>query len=137
MKVVICGDRDCEDMKVLQKAVKDANFEITEIVSGTAKGADKLGEEYAKIHNIPVKKFPADWKNLDVDGAVVKEGQYGKYNSRAGFMRDIEMVEYADAVIALQPYGESAGTQITIREAKKRGLPTFVAGGVNVQEIAF
>lgn len=137
MKVVICGDRDCNDMKVLLQAIKDADFAITEVVSGTSKGADKLGEEYAKANNLPIKSFPAAWKDLDVDGSVVKEGQYGKYNSRAGFMRDIEMVEYADAVLALQPYGESAGTQITIREAKKRGLPTFVAGGVNVQEIAF
>lgn len=137
MKVVICGDGSCDDIKVLQQAVKDSNFTITEIISGCSKGSDKLGEEYAKIHNIPLKKFPAAWKNLDVDGAVVKEGAYGKYNSRAGFMRDIEMVDYCDAVIALQPYGESVGIQGTIREAKKRGLPTFVAGGVNIQELSF
>ena len=34
---------------------------ITEIVSGKAKGADSLGEKYASLNNIPVKEFPANW----------------------------------------------------------------------------
>lgn len=35
-------------------------IDITEIVSGTARGIDRMGERYAKENNIPIKRFPAE-----------------------------------------------------------------------------
>jgi hypothetical protein len=35
---------------------------VTEVVSGVDAGADEFGEKWAKINNIPVKIFKADWK---------------------------------------------------------------------------
>ena len=37
------------------------NLEGIEIVSGTARGADALVEQYANEHDLPTKQFPADW----------------------------------------------------------------------------
>lgn len=110
MKVIIAGSRDITDLDEVIKAVKSSGFEITEVVSGTARGVDKLGEEYAKLNNIPVKAFPADWYNL------------GK---KAGFRRNQEMLEYADALIAVWD-GFSRGTQHMIDITHRKGKPYFV-----------
>lgn len=101
MKVVIAGSRDLDDFDMVCKAIEDSGFEITEVVSGGAKGADALGEQWAKQNKIPIKKFPADWKNLKAEGAVIKDGPYGKYNVNAGFARNKDMAEYCDALIAI------------------------------------
>jgi hypothetical protein len=73
MKVIIAGDRKFTDRKVVEKAIKASKFEITEVVSGCAPGVDTVGKEWAKDNKIPVKKFPADWDNIDREGAFVKE----------------------------------------------------------------
>lgn len=94
------------------------------VVSGKAKGVDTLGERWAKRNNIPVKEFPAKWDDLEAEGALVREGQYGKYNCKAGFMRNGQMAEYADALIAID-LGTS-GTQDMIKQANERGLKVFL-----------
>ena len=81
-------------------------FGISEIVSGTARGADSLGERYARAHNIPVKRFPAQWNT------------YGK---SAGYRRNIEMAIYADACICFQ-VNNSRGTEHMINIASSKGL---------------
>lgn len=77
-----------------------------EIVSGTAKGADQLGERFAKEHNYQIKQFPADWNT------------YGK---KAGYIRNKQMAEYADALVAFWN-GESKGTKSMIELAEKNLL---------------
>lgn len=34
---------------------------ITEIISGHAKGVDQLGEQYARMHQIPIQTFLPNW----------------------------------------------------------------------------
>jgi hypothetical protein len=132
MKVIICGDREVCDLALVDKAVKKSKYKITLVINGDAKGADTLGKEWAEARNIPVENFPADWKNIDVEGAVVKERfnkwtkKNEKYNANAGFQRNSTMVDEADAVIALQPNGPTNGTQDTIKKAKAKGIPIFV-----------
>jgi hypothetical protein len=84
-------------------------FDITEVVSGGARGVDRLGEEFAVAHHLHVKRFLPNWK----------------LGRGAGFIRNIEMAEYADALIAIWD-GVSRGTAQMIREAKKRGLRVYV-----------
>jgi len=108
MKVIIAGGRFFNDYDLLcRKADKilSRQSEI-EIVSGAARGADKLGERYALERGYPVKRFPADW------------GTYGK---RAGYIRNEEMGEYADALIAFWD-GRSRGTKHMIDIAEKQDL---------------
>lgn len=106
MKVVIAGSRGIEDYNLLIKLIKFTNLNITEVVSGGARGVDKLGEKYAKENNIPVKLFEANW------------GDFGK---RAGVIRNREMARYAEALIYLWD-GKSSGTKNMIEEARIRGL---------------
>jgi hypothetical protein len=77
---------------------------VTEVVSGCAHGADKLGERWAASLKIPVARFPADWDT------------HGK---RAGFIRNSEMAEYADACIVFWN-GTSKGTKHMIDIAKRK-----------------
>lgn len=91
-------------------ALKNTPFEITEVVSGTCKGVDQLGEEWAERKGIPVKKFPADWS---------------KHGRRAGPLRNREMAKYADALIAIWD-GKSRGTRSMIDEALREGLEVYV-----------
>lgn len=103
-RVIIAGGRDFDDMPALVKVIKNSGFEIGEVVSGCAPGADTLGLYWARANGIPEKLFPAQW------------GLLGKV---AGPIRNRKMAEYADALIAL-PGGR--GTDNMVREAYKRGL---------------
>lgn len=108
MKVIIAGGRDFNDYDLLcRKADKilSKQSEI-EIVSGTAKGADKLGECYAVERGYPVKRFIPDWNF------------FGK---KAGFIRNEEMGEYADALILFWD-GVSRGSQHMLKIATEQNL---------------
>lgn len=114
MKVIIAGGRDFSDYELLAWKVwhhltehPDLHYEI---VSGTARGADKLGEKYANEVGIPVKRFPADWNT------------HGK---AAGPIRNTEMAQYADMLIAFWD-GKSKGTNHMIRTARMHKLITHV-----------
>ena len=87
MKVIIAGGRTFNDYDLLCKFCNKALSLQTEIeiVSGTANGADKLGEKYANENGYSIKQFPADWD---------------KYGKSAGYIRNEEMAKYADALIA-------------------------------------
>ncbi|MDH5727387.1 MAG: DUF2493 domain-containing protein [Gammaproteobacteria bacterium] len=85
------------------------NF-ISVVVSGTAKGADKLGEQWAKQRNLIIEKYPADWE---------------KYGKKAGPIRNQLMAENADGLIALWD-NKSRGTKSMIDSAKNCGLRIFI-----------
>lgn len=88
MKVIIAGSRTITDFSAVEKAVEKSGWrnEITEVISGCAKGVDKLGEMWARGNNIPIKSFPAEWN---------------KYGKNAGPIRNRKMAEYSDCLIAV------------------------------------
>ena len=108
MKAIVAGGRDFKDKErlYLEIDVIANNIPITEIVCGCAKGADSLGEEYANDRGIPIKKFPADWD---------------KHGKAAGPIRNGEMAEYGDMLIAFWD-GKSRGTANMIEQARNKGL---------------
>ena len=108
MKVIIAGGRDFDNYEKLRSYCDYLlqNKDEIEIVSGCARGADKLGERYAEERGYPIKRFPADW------------GTHGK---SAGYLRNEEMADYADALIAFWD-GSSRGTQHMINIAEKESL---------------
>ena len=110
MKVIIAGGRDIEDYELLLEAVLNAGFDITAVVSGTARGADKMGERFAEEAGIPVYQFPADWD---------------KYGRAAGPIRNQVMADFGDALIAIWD-GKSRGTKGMIELAQKKGIPVHV-----------
>jgi len=106
MRTIIAGSRGITSYDAVCIAIEASGIEITEVVSGTAKGVDTLGERYAIENNIPIKRFPAKWK------------EFGK---RAGLLRNTEMAEYAEALIAIWD-GKSPGTRDMINKGKFFGL---------------
>jgi hypothetical protein len=108
MKVIIAGGRGFNDYETLKGFCDNAlsNQEEVEIVSGTANGADKLGERYAHENGYTIKMFPADWD---------------KYGKSAGYKRNAQMAEYADALIAFWDT-KSKGTKHMIDLAKRANL---------------
>jgi hypothetical protein len=112
MRIIIAGGRDFDDYPALEKYCDQVILVYCdpEIVSGGARGADRLGEEYAEKRGLPIRRFPADW---DAHGR------------RAGFLRNAQMARYADVLIAFWD-GKSKGTQHMIGEASRNGLETFI-----------
>ena len=110
MKVIIAGGRDFNSSFIMYNTLYGTEEMIDEVISGNAKGADTLGAEWAKLKNIPVKYFPADWN---------------KYGKAAGFIRNAEMGDYADMLIAFWD-GQSKGTQHMIQTMKRNKKPYLV-----------
>lgn len=112
-KVIIAGGRDFSDYDLLKQTVRnlyDTREGDFEIVSGTARGADQLGERFAKRAGFAVKSFPADWN---------------KYGKSAGYRRNAEMADYADVLVAFWDQ-KSRGTMHMIDLAKSKGLEVHV-----------
>lgn len=112
MKVIIAGSRSFNDFEAMLgfMSVLPLNWDITEVVSGGARGADKLGESFAHFHNKPVKLFPANWD---------------AYGRAAGFKRNKEMAEYADGLIAFWD-GTSPGTKHMIVSMYAQNKPVYI-----------
>lgn len=106
-KVVVAGGRDFNDYHLLSENLSKLNWSPDdEIVSGTARGADSLGELYARLHNIKIKQFPAQWDT------------YGK---RAGYLRNIEMEKYCTCgVIFWNGYSKGTKMMIDLLEQSKK-----------------
>jgi len=109
MKLIIAGGRNFNNYKKLCKVcdqVLQDQINI-EIVSGAYyKGADKLGEQYAKERGYKITRFPANWN---------------KYGKAAGPKRNQQMANYTDALIAFWD-GKSKGTKHMIELAKQANL---------------
>jgi hypothetical protein len=85
--------------------------DITEIVSGTARGADRMGEALAGLIGVPVKPFLPDY------------AMFGRY--QAPKIRNCLMAAYGDRLIAVR-LNMSGGTSHIIEQMKLRGKPYFV-----------
>ena len=111
-RVIVAGSRTfdnypllCEKLDYLLSEKKKAGAAIT-IVCGMAKGADLLGAEYASAHGYNIAEFPAQWEI---------------YGRRAGPVRNEQMAQNADALIAFWD-GKSRGTESMIHLAEKYKL---------------
>lgn len=107
-KVIIAGGRDFNDYDLLSYKLNRIlkNKTDIQIVCGMARGADSLGERYAKENNYLIKEFPANWD---------------KYGKAAGYIRNKEMAEYADACVCFWD-SKSKGTKHMIDLATEQGL---------------
>lgn len=118
MKVVIAGSRGITRYRVVVEAITRFQLRpdnpqgvlITEVVSGGAKGVDKLGERWAIERHIPITRFVPDWSQ----------------GLKGGPIRNEQMAQYADALIAVWD-GYSRGTKDMISQARKMGLRVFIA----------
>ena len=115
LKVIIAGGRDFTDTQYaadsLVKLVEDNKLPDTfTVISGNARGADKVGEYLAKLWDLPLEIYPADWN------------QHGK---SAGYIRNKQMADVADALVAFWNE-KSKGTAHMINIMKQQHKPVFV-----------
>lgn len=106
MKTVVCGGRDyvLSVDGLFHLDLIRLHLPITELVCGKARGIDTSARRWAEFNGIPIKDFPADWD---------------RHGKAAGYIRNAEMAEYADAVVAL-PGGR--GTDNMVQQAIEKGL---------------
>ena len=110
MRTIIAGSRDIVDPRVIPDAVEESEFEITQVISGGARGVDALAIAYADLHKIPLRIFRANWD---------------KHGKSAGYIRNQEMANYAEALIAIWD-SKSVGTKHMIKIATDLGLSVHV-----------
>jgi len=114
LRVIIAGSRSLTDYEFVDAAMEQfgrlCGRPLRQVVSGGARGVDALGEAWAKDRAIPVKVFPADWN---------------KHGKAAGPIRNQEMADYANALVAVWD-GKSRGTKDMIDRACKCGLLVYV-----------
>lgn len=106
----MAGSRGFNDYALLDKELrimlKGKLPKEVEIVSGTARGADSMGEKFAKSTGCNIRRMPAEWD---------------KYGRSAGYIRNAEMADYADACIVFWD-GVSPGTKHMIDLAEKKDI---------------
>lgn len=110
MKIGIVGSRSFKNLELLKKEMKPFLNRVSLIVSGGAKGADEMAEEWAVSNKIDTEIFYPEFKSFG----------RGAYR-----MRNIEIVRNADLIIAFWD-GKSKGTDQTIGIAKKSGVPVMI-----------
>lgn len=122
LRIIIAGSRDFNNYEFLKRKVlnivKNDNRlkEYAKIISGCARGADTLGEQFVKEYNLEIKRFPANWDN------------FGK---RAGYVRNAEMAKFAikdnnDGMLIAFWDGKSKGTKNMIDLANRYGLEVHI-----------
>ncbi len=98
MKIAVVGSRNLSPSEAeLDMYLSDAE----EIVSGGARGVDSCAVEYAKKHGIKLTEFLP---------------KYQLYGRGAPIIRNKEIVDYADKIIAFWD-GSSGGTLSVIKYA--------------------
>lgn len=103
MKVAVIGSRGVTINNLEDYLPKD----VTEIVTGGAKGVDTCAEEYALAHNIKLTKFLPE---------------YSKYRKSAPLKRNLQIIEYSDLVLAFWD-GTSRGTKHVIDNCNEMKVP--------------
>ena len=125
VRIIIAGGRDFNNYEFLELSVDSVLTELSiknmsvglgsgpagilhgvEFISGTARGADTLGENFAASRDWKVMRFPANWD------------AYGK---SAGYIRNEQMAKVADACVCFWDE-QSKGTKHMIDLAKQYKL---------------
>lgn len=101
--VAVIGSRSITDAELEKYVPREA----TSLVSGGAEGIDTLAEAYAKAHGLPIRILLPD---------------YGLYGKHAPILRNKQIVECADLVVAVWD-GVSKGTAFTVDYAHERNVP--------------
>lgn len=111
-KLAIVGSRNFTDYNTLKLFIlKSVNLSIFDtIISGGARGADTLAEQFAKEFSLKLEVYKPNWD---------KEGKI------AGFIRNQKIIDNADACVAFL-IDNSKGTMDSILKAKKKGIPLHI-----------
>lgn len=108
-RIAVIGSRDFSNGHLLDKVLSEYRGTIQTLISGGARGADKMGEQWANKHGIETQIFYPDHKRY----------------KHAYHHRNRLIVEAADLVVAFWN-GHSTGTKYTMDYARRLGKPVRV-----------
>lgn len=124
VRMMITGGRDFEDREKayrrldrVRKSLDEDGLIVTGLVHGGARGADRIGRDWAVQRGLQEYCFKPDWE---------------KYGKRAGFIRNEQMLESTPAPVVVVAMEGGNGTRHAIREALKRAIT--VVGGTWLKE---
>ena len=106
MKIAVIGSRN----SMVEDLGQYLPEETTEIVSGGASGIDTCAREYAYEKGLMLTEFLPDYK---------------RYGRGPPFRRNLQIINYADEVLALWD-GQSKGTKFVIEYCKAKNKPIQV-----------
>jgi predicted Rossmann fold nucleotide-binding protein DprA/Smf involved in DNA uptake len=109
IRVAIVGSRDYPDLDAVKCFVEKLPPDSV-VISGGARGVDRIAETYARQRGLKVIVFPADWD---------------RHGKRAGVIRNFDIVNASDIIVAFWD-GKSKGTQHTINIAKQQGKQVVI-----------
>ena len=114
-RVVISGCRDFYDYATAKEFIDFCISDLKEIyniviISGGARGADMLGERYAKEEGFALERYPAEWE---------------KFGKIAGPIRNSQMAKLGDFFICFWD-GVSPGTKNMIDLIKSLDKPVRI-----------
>ena len=91
---MVVGSRRIANYELVKEALDGSPFKISVLLSGAAAGIDTLAEAWALERNIPVERYPLDWKSHPMYAVMI---------------RNCEMALHAQACVAIWD-GHSRGT---------------------------
>lgn len=109
MKLAIVGSRDFKNYEVMKQVLKGIKPKM--VISGGARGADRLGERWAKAHRFPFTRYSPDGSATDF--------------STAAKIRNVRMAKASDLVVAFWD-GQSPGTRHMIHACRHFGKMIMV-----------
>jgi YspA, cpYpsA-related SLOG family len=107
MKLIIAGSRRFTDYQHLCQVLAPDRQRITQVITGGARGADRLGYRWAVKHVVPHRLFRADWE---------------RFGRSAGVRRNRQMAQAGDVLLAFWD-GQSPGTAHLIQCMRQLGKP--------------
>lgn len=108
-RIAIVGSREYPDWNQVREYVESLPYLAT-VISGGARGVDRMAAETARRRGMNVVEYPADWE---------------RYGKSAGYRRNQTIVDNADRIVAFWD-GKSPGTKHTIDIAERAGKPVEV-----------
>ena len=108
-KIAIVGSRDFAELDKVRDYVNSLPLDCI-IVSGGARGVDRVAEQTASVRGMQTIIFKPDWE---------------KHGKAAGFIRNHDIIQAADSVVAFWD-GTSKGTKNSIDLATKLNKPCTI-----------
>ena len=105
-KIIVAGEREFCDYELLEKTLKDMTSPNDIIISGGAKGADMLGEQFADEYNMCKEVYKPEYDRYPGKSAPMRRNEY--------------MGDISDELIAFWD-GESRGTRHMIKYMESKG----------------
>ena len=110
MKILVCGSREYPRLEDVWDRIAGMDWHDVLILGG-ARGVDQEAEAAAVFYCLEYHVFPADWTS---------------HGRKAGYMRNLQMLDQAPDLVVAFWDGVSRGTKHTITEAERRGIPVEI-----------